>query len=413
MPKLAKTRQLSILLISRCPPYPLHLGDRLIPYHIARELARRGHQIDLLAYYQQPEDLADIPAYEEYFHSVRLIREPARGPLTLLGRLLRPGWRFPRAAAESWSPEMWRAIEEQLRTHPGYDVVHLFGGVHVYEFRRLVEEHPNIIVPYESYSLLLERALASADTIRQQLVTRVQLALARRFESWMFAGYQRTVVVSAADAAALRAASPGLPVTVIPNGVDLDQFVPAGDKPETPTLIFTGNFDYAPNQDAAQVLIQHIFPQVKAAIPQAELLIVGNNPPSALRELAGAGVQVTGRVPDMCPYLDMAHVYVSPLRIGAGIKNKILEAMAMQLAVVGTPISFDGIRVADGQDAVIAEQPEAISRAVIRLLEDDGLRRQIAANARACIARAYTWQGAADAYEALYQQVMEDHDERT
>ncbi len=407
---MAGTASLRILLISRCPPYPLHLGDRLIPYHLMRELSRRGHRIDLLAFYQQPEDMADVPYYNRFFDSVTLIREPARSPLSLLTRALFPRRRFPERRERSWSPQMWDAITARLIDQPRtIDVVHLFGGVQVYEFRALTRDYPNLIAPYESYSLLLERTRAQTRRLAGRVLTGLQLAMARNFESWMFAPYQRTVVVSERDAQTLRTLSRGLPVAVIPNGVDLDRFIPTDHEPETPTLIFTGNFDYAPNLDAALLLIREIFPAVRQAIPEAEVLIVGNNPPPELRRLEGGGVRVTGRVPDVRPYLDDAHVYVSPLRIGAGIKNKILEAMAMQAAVVATPISCEGIDARHGRDVIIAAQPAEISRAAIRLLQDAPLRRQIARNGRRLVEKHYTWQHAAEAYEALYAQVIHEY----
>ena len=127
---------MEILLISRCPPFPLYRGDRLIPYYLARELAARQNQIDLIAFYQHPTDLADVPRYERMFRSVKLIREPARSSGSYLNRVRDHAARFPRSAEKSWSPEMWRAIEDALSNH-AYEMVHLFGGVQVYEYLRL------------------------------------------------------------------------------------------------------------------------------------------------------------------------------------------------------------------------------------------------------------------------------------
>ncbi len=402
-------RNPDILLISRCPPWPIHHGDRLIPYNLARQLSRRGYQIDLLAYYQHPQDQADVPYYERYFKTVTLIREPIRTPLSLLLRSVSQRRRFPRRKSQSWSPEMWEAIEERVQHRRIYDVVHLFGGIHVYEFRELLRRYPTVIAPYESYSLYLERALTQARTARERLIIRLQLEMARHYESWMYVGYRRTVVVSDKDADMLQHLSPGLPVDVIPNGVDLEKFVPGEGEADSPTLIFTGNFEYHPNLDAAWCLVRQIFPAVRRAIPEAELLIVGNNPPPDLRAVKTPGVQVTGRVPDLRPYLDNAMVYVSPLRMGAGIRNKILEAMAMQLPVVATPLSCDGIDVTPGKDVILARRTEDIIKAVIHLLQDPALRREIATNGRRLVEEQYTWRLVGDAYERLYRAVMREH----
>ncbi len=406
----ANTHGREILLISRCPPYPLYFGDRLIPYYIVRQLAQRGYQIDLLAFYQQPEDLADIPYYERYFRSVRLVQEPMRSPLSLLARAIFKGRRFPAHKSRSWSPEMWELIESQLHHRRAYDVVQLFGGVHVYEFRDLLRRYPIVHVPYESYTLYLERALARAASPAERLLARLRLMAARRYESWMFNAARRVVVVSDLDARTLRRLNPDLRVAVIPNGVDIEHFVPTGYEPDAPRLLFTGNYAYAPNVDAALSLIRDIFPAVRRAIPEAELVIVGPSPPPQLQELGRRpGVRVTGRVPDVRPYFENAALYVSPLRLGAGIKNKILEAMAMQTAVVATPLSCDGINVTHGKDVILARNASEVRKAAIHLLENHELRARIAAAGRALIEEQYTWRRVADAYEMLYETVIREH----
>ena len=138
---------MDVLLISRCPPFPIHFGDRLIPYHLARELSARRHLIDLVAFYQQPEDIADVPRYQRFFRNVALLPEPQRTSRDYLRRIRKKDERFPASAAQSWSPEMWDTILRMLQDH-AYDVVHLFGGVHVYEYLPLVHTLPNVIVPY-------------------------------------------------------------------------------------------------------------------------------------------------------------------------------------------------------------------------------------------------------------------------
>lgn len=403
-----QTAPLNILLISRCPPYPLHLGDRLIPYNLVKALTGHGHQFSLLAFYQNPQDRADTPYYDRYFQRISLLEEPPRGLHRLLNRAIFKGARFPERRAGSWAPEMWDAIEQHLARYP-VDVVHLFGGVHVYEYLKLVWDYPTLITPYESYTLFLDRARNQARSPLQRAALQAQLGIASHYESWMFEGYQRTVVVSDKDADMLRAINRSLPVEIIPNGVDLNKFSPVGHQTDTPTLLFTGNYAYGPNLDAALCLVEDIFPIVKRAIPEAQLLVVGTNPPERLRNVDAPGVHVTGRVPDLRPYFEDAMVYLSPLRLGAGIKNKILEALAMQTAVVATPLSCDGINVSDGVEVLLADTPAALAKAAIRLLQDSSLRHSLAHNGRKLVETRYSWQQVANAYENLYYAVIAEH----
>lgn len=403
---------LDLLLISRCPPFPLYRGDRLIPHYLVRELWTRRYRIDLVAFYQNPTDLADIPLYERYFREIKLIPEPRRSLMSYRHRVRNPEARFPTRADDSWSPEMWHAIRDMMHHH-AYDVVHLFGGVQVYEYLHLVRSLPNLIAPYESYSLWLERDLEQAARRLQRWQKQIAHRLASNFESWMYEGYDRVVVLTDRDARALKALNPHSPVIEIPNGVDLDYFSPTGYEPREPTLMFIGNYDYAPNLDAALRLVRDIFPQVKAKVPQAHLFIVGGNAPPELQAYASDSIEITGRVPDTRPYFEYSLIFVSPLRLGAGIKNKVLEAMAMTTPVVATPLSCDGIPVKHGTHILLGDSDEQLIKNIFILFKNPQLRHQIAANALHLIEEGFTWQRVADLYEDLYQRVISERRRHT
>jgi glycosyltransferase involved in cell wall biosynthesis len=394
----------TILLISRCPPYPLHLGDRLIIWHVARELRQRGYVIDLLAFANRPEDHHEIDPYRANFRHITLIDEPRRSQASYLKRMLLPGSRFPVKAAQSWSPPMWDAIAQHVRQNH-YDLAHLFGGVQVYEYRHAIGDLPAIIVPYESYSLYLRRVLAT----NGGLLAQVQYQFAHSFESFMFTPYARTVVVSDKDRDELLHINPALNVDVIPNGIDLDYFQQQTIEREPATLLFTGNYEYAPNVDAALRLAREILPQVQAQSPEAKLWLVGNAPTPEMQTLASDSITVTGRVPDVRPYLTQATAFISPLRLGAGIKNKVLEALAMGCPLIATPLSVDGIAVTPGADALVADD-NALVEQIIKLLRDTDLQQNLSTNGRKLIEAQYSWSHVADRYAALYEEVSRVRD---
>jgi glycosyltransferase involved in cell wall biosynthesis len=388
-----------ILLISRCPPYPLHLGDRLIIGNLFAQLAQRGYRVDLLAFANRPTDYDELADYRASFGQITLLPEPRRSLFAYLRRLGQP---FPQRADQAWSAPMWQAIQDQRR-NATYDLIHLFGGVQVYEYRALVQDLPNLIVPYESYSLYLRRQAAQARTVGEKITARLRLSMAQRYERQMFNGFDGVVVLTEADAAALRALSPDLPLHIIPNGVNLPQ--PAPNMPtEGANLLFVGNYEYAPNLDAALWLAHEIFPLIKAHLPHAELWLVGNAPPPALHACAAPDIHVTGHVPSLTPYYQQAALFLSPLRFGAGIKNKVLEAMAMALPVVATPLSVDGIAVGEG--VRLAESAPAFAEQSVTLLAEAALRARLGAENRAVIAARYTWSAVADVYAALYEQLI-------
>ena len=218
----------------------------------------------------------------------------------------------------------------------------------VYEFFHAVRGLPAIITPYESYSLFLRRMIEKSEgetginLARWQ--TQLQYQIARRFESFMFAPFKRTVVVSQRDKDELLGINPGLAIDVIPNGIDLNYFQLQAVERESATLLFTGNYEYAPNVDAALRLAREILPQVQASIPEAKLWLVGNAPTAEMRgarQRVGDCDRACARRAALSGTGDGR--FVSPLRLGAGIKNKVLEALAMGCPLVATPLSVDGI----------------------------------------------------------------------
>ncbi len=393
-----------ILLISRCPPYPLYLGDRLIIWHLMRELEARHYEIDLLAFSDRPEDAAEIDQYDGYFGEVRLFPLPVNRQATYIQRILLPSARFPRRAEQASSPAMWQAIQQQIANN-SYDLVHVFGGVQVYEYFHALGNLPTLITPYESYSLYLRRVLENSSGNVNRMAQTLQLRLAQQFESWMFAPYQQVVVLSDQDRDALHELNPALKITVIPNGIDLYNFRLPKVRKRAKALLFVGNYDYAPNADAALLLAQEILPQVRQQEPDVKLWLVGNAPTAAMQALASDHIKVTGRVPDVRPYLARASAFVCPLRFGAGIKNKVLEALALSLPVVATPLSVDGIHVQHEESVLIADV-DTFAAAVIRLLRDAPLQQMLSAQGRSLIEREYSWSQVAQHYIALYDDLV-------
>ena len=147
-----------------------------------------------------------------------------------------------------------------------------------------------------------------------------------------------------------------------------------------------------------------MLPQVRARIPEATLQLVGYNPPAWMRALANDHIEVTGAVPDVAPYLARASVFVCPLRIGAGLKNKVLEALAMGIPVLATPLSVDGINVVNGESAIIAPVDQFAAETA-RLLGDEALRNRLSLNGRALIEAEYSWEKTASSYEQLYHEI--------
>ena len=186
---------------------------------------------------------------------------------------------------------------------------------------------------------------------------------------------------------------PGAPVSLVGNGVDIDYFQPAGAPKQPSALAFTGVMDYLPNIDAVAWFCEAILPLVRQRLPQASFTICGSRPTTAVTALAKhPGVEVTGWVPDTRPYLDRAEVFVAPLRMARGIQNKLLEAMAMALPCVATTTTWRGTVIPEGEGILVADDPAAFAGHIVRLLQDDALRRRMSQAARAAVEANYRWE---------------------
>jgi glycosyltransferase involved in cell wall biosynthesis len=198
-----------------------------------------------------------------------------------------------------------------------------------------------------------------------------------------------------------------LGVTVIPNGVDAS-FYSRSTRCELDRdrIVFTGVMSAPPNLVAAQRLATRILPLVRAVRPTAHLAIVGREPPTRVLALAEReGVKVTGEVSDVRPWLTGSRVFVCPMTIGSGIKNKLLEAMASALPCVATPLALGGLTVRPDEELLVADRDEDLAREIVRVLDDDKLAARLGEAARAYVLAHHTWRGAARAFERVYHEV--------
>ena len=144
-------------------------------------------------------------------------------------------------------------------------------------------------------------------------------------------------------------------------------------------LLFLGGFRHPPNVDAARWLAREIVPRLREGLPGVTTYLVGANAPKAVLELAAPGLEVVGFVPDVAPWFERCRISISPLRYGAGIKGKVNQAMSHGLPVVATRASIEGMHLIEGEEVLVADDPDAFVEAIVRLYGDEGLWRRLSA----------------------------------
>jgi len=179
---------------------------------------------------------------------------------------------------------------------------------------------------------------------------------------------------------------------VIANGVDFEKYK-VDNNPKEYDLIFSGNMSYPPNIDAADFIARQIFPQLRKEFPELKLVICGASPTPKVLALAGNGITVTGWVESMATYYGKSKIFIAPMRMGTGLQNKLIEAMAMKLPCVTSTLAGKPlVGVQNGQDIVICETVSGYVEAVKMLLTNPELYQVIAENGHQFVKENYNWE---------------------
>ncbi|MEP6936214.1 MAG: glycosyltransferase [Nitrospirota bacterium] len=266
---------------------------------------------------------------------------------------------------------------------------------------------PAIVDLHDSMTLLSRRMLNAERGWRKRLSAYLGLISAKRLEGTLGRTFDLVITNSVVDVQIIRELSSNLKTLTITNGVDMEYFSPSAGVVEEDKIVFTGVMGYPPNEDAALHFAEDMFPLIKAKRPQAQFWIVGSEPSERVKSLTRiSGIHVTGKVDDVRPYLRSATVFVCPLRIGSGVKNKILAAMAMQKATVATSMSIDGLDLADNREVLLADTPQDFAEKVVRLLNDQKAAQQLGANGLARVQGQHSWAAMGKELETAIQSVM-------
>jgi sugar transferase (PEP-CTERM/EpsH1 system associated) len=390
-----------ILFLSQRVPYPPDRGDRITTWHILSRMLDAGHRLRAGCFLESPEEEASVA-------------ELRRLGVEVFWRRLRPAWR------RVWSLP-WLATTRPL-TVPYF----MHAGLRRDLAASLRARPADACYAYSSsmgfYMLALRRELERATKVAHfaELDSDkwAQFAQERGFPGrWVYGREAhrllewedrlarfatRCVVVSPVEAELFRRRIAGVPVAVLPNGVDLEAFRPGGER-EPRTIVFTGVMSYHPNADAVQWFVREAWPQVRARFPDARFWIVGSAPGPAVLALDGRdGIQVTGRVPSTADWLRRASVGLATLRIARGVQNKVLEAMASGLPVVVTPKALEGIDAVPGEHVVLAADAPSIAAAVNDLFAAPQQAAALGAAARRLVEERYDWSKILAGLDAIF-----------
>jgi glycosyltransferase involved in cell wall biosynthesis len=368
-----------------------------------RFLAARGVAVDLVCFVEnEAEDRALRSELGSVCRQIATVRLPrwrsyASTALSLPGRA-------PMQVAYYRSPEMARLVRERVAKER-YDLayVHL---IRMAEYARGLPL-PKVIGLQISQALNLERMVAHVGDPARRLFYRVETEKVRPYEAALCRDFDRVFLVGERDIEELAKTAPVGNAIVQPHGQDVPPLARLREaRRETGAIVMSGVMATYTNVNAATWFAREIFPRIERAVPEASFWIVGRGPQREVKALARPPrVVVTGEVPDVYDWLLRAEVGVAPLRIGAGMQNKLVQAMASELPVVATNLANEGIGAAADAQLLLRDEPEAFADAVIGLLRDGAARERLGRAARAFVEQHWTWDAHFERQLGVFQAV--------
>ena len=383
---------------------------RVRPYSLLKTLVERGHQVTLATLWGSEDERMHLTQLEQL--GLKIVAAPLPRVRTLRNCIGALPTSTPLQAVYCWQPSLAQKLNTLLAKE-GFDVIHVehLRGVQY----GLALKDKNIPIVWDSVdciSHLFEQAVTHSRSLFGKWVTRLELGRTRSYEGWLIDQFQKVLVTSAVDKQALqdlgRQASGGN-IKVLANGVDQTYFAPNGKKQEADTLVFSGKMSYHANVTMALHLVLNIMPHVWAKRPAVKVTIVGKDPPASVQNLSqDPRVTVTGFVPDIRPYLQQATVAVVPQVYGAGIQNKVLEAMACGLPVVTMRQAIAALDLKPNEDILVADDAETFAQQALRLLDSSTLRQIVSQNGYDYVQREHAWSQIGANLEMIYQAAIKD-----
>lgn len=403
---------LKLLVLAPSFPVPITDGHTLRVRHLLRSLPE-GYDFDLLCEISPSRSIVPADPSAEIgprCRSVTFLRHEE----SIKPQSPNPLWRqihnvlFPNELSPGYV--LSNPLKNELADRLGsgeYDLV-LYCGFSMFLYGRMLGSPlPYVVDLIDSYSLYCRNDLWREGKFSRWLRALSNFVWAVRYEQTHCASAKNIVLITPRDQASLQANCRNSRTWVVPNGVDADYFCPGISAKKENHLLFTGVMDYEPNVNSILFFIEEILPKIRSEIPDTILTIAGKNPVPNLVKAASniEGIFLTGEVEDIRPFFEQAAVYVAPMTSGAGLKNKILEAWAMAKPVVATSMACSGIDVIDGENILVADDPNDFARQVVTILRDEALSARMSIASRRIAENEYSWKRQGEKFVEIFHKV--------
>ena len=392
---------MNILFVANRFPYPPFRGDKLKIFNLARQLSRR-HELYLITFIQDKGDYKYIEELSKYFKKIEVVYlSKFHSAVNCLANVF---------SAKPFQIHYFQSFEFEEHLNNFVDL-HDIDVIHTQHLRMSQYTHkikniPKILDLPDAYSLYWKRRSMLNCSFFKKKLEYLEYKRVMEYES-IIKKFDMTLVCSEEDRSLLEKDHEYNRINILPNGIDMSTFhSEQHDYRINNRIIFTGNMDYFPNSDAAVYFSKEIFPEILKKLPEVKFYIVGQKPPKKVRELQSENIIVTGFVNSIADEYAASSIAISPVRVGAGTLNKVLEPMAMGVPVVSSRIGFEGIGATHGEEIILAERKEEFIDNIVNLLSDQSYRQHIGEGGKDLVTRNFGWDKVSDKLEDYFYQIM-------
>jgi sugar transferase (PEP-CTERM/EpsH1 system associated) len=393
---------------------------RVRPYNLIRSLTDRGHRVTLMTLSTGEGD--ELAKLKDHCHRIYAYDLPTWR--SLYNALTALPTSTPLQAMYCWQPALAHRSTEIIKNgnkKVPYHVIHIEHlrgaryGLHLKEhLNNLDLQVPIVWDSVDCITHLFDQAAARSQKMVSRWLTRFELGRTRDYEGYLIGQFDRVLATSEVDKRALLSLapvdSPPPNISILPNGVDLAYFTPDSRVArEDATLVVSGKMSYHANVTMVLFLANEILPLVWERKPEVKLWIVGKDPSNQIKNLAkDPAITVTGTIDDIRPYLRAATIAVTPIQYGAGIQNKVLEAMACGAPVITTSQAISALKAQPGQDLLVADRPAEFAATVLALLDDREQQRKLGAAGRRYVEQHHNWDHIVAQLEEIYLAAIDE-----
>lgn len=404
-----------ILALLHTLPYPPDGGVFIRTYNVLRQLSQR---FDLRIHAFERANSQAIPPPDRRAHHKAIAELGELSVVPLPQGRSRVRFLLDQAAslatgrsavAHRYRSGEYRSELARILDNGSYDLVHV-DSLDLVRHLELLEGQVVACTHHNVESALLRQQATVQRLPPLGWYVEYQARLVRRDEERWCPRFAMNLTVSDQDAADLGRIAPDAHFATVPNGVDLDYMVPGRSTEQAGSgLVFVGGTGWFPNQDALEFFCDDVLPLLRGRGYDPTVRWVGRAPDELIRAYRDRqGVELTGYVDDIRPIVRRAACYVLPIRVGGGTRLKLLDAWALGKAVVSTGAGAAGTHAVNGENILLADDPEEFAAAVIRVLSEPGLRAALGTAGRRTVERYYGWDMIGRDLHDLYMELIEE-----